>query len=167
MKNSISLFTLAVLVSACNGGSQAPQAFDATTSTSPIVGAPNDPVSNPGTNQDPSDPSPQPSPSPSASPTLAMFNVIENDQTVFNICTAFENWNSEDTTIQLNYTGYYYSFSSTGVSVTYSVGPYAGQTLGVPAQTVLTYGASLADGCTVTVQNSAVQSIVPNQGAGV
>jgi hypothetical protein len=99
-----------------------------------------------------------PTPTPSASPTPQILQ-FESTGEGPTICHTFADWNSATETIVITYSGYEYTFSASGVMVTYSTGPESGQTQSVMTATTLTYG---SDQCVVSVSSGAIQSIVQN-----
>ena len=185
MRDILSLLLLSLILSACNAptpnGTSLPQPASSantssvqTTSTAsaqtvaptPQASQTQTPLSQPLVVSTPTptptaSPIASPSPSPSASPvTVETFN-SQNEGA--NICQAFKTWTASTETIVILYTGYSYSFAEAGVSVSYTTGPYNGQTFQVDDPTTLNYNHSgMIYECTLQVNNGAVQSIMEN-----
>lgn len=145
-----------VLLSGCQAPSTPTDSVDV--SQEPVTG---EPVTTSTPDPTPSaTPSVTPSPSPSPTVTVETFNATSQGNA---ICTAFASWNSSEVTIEAQYTGYTYNFNGTGVTVTYTSGPFAGQTDIVLDPVTIDFG---GDGtvarCTVVVDHGAVQTVTEN-----
>jgi hypothetical protein len=103
-------------------------------------------------------PTPTPTVTPTPTPTVTV-DTFESSQ-AFPICSAFFNWDSETTTIAVEYDGYTYNFAGIGVTVTYSTGPYDGQTQEVSTPVTIGWG---GNGevylCSVEVSGGAITKI--------
>lgn len=93
-----------------------------------------------------------PSPSPTPTPTVVAYL-----STAWNLlCPAFNSWNQATTTIQVNYTGYFYTFAQSGVTFTMN------GTTSTVGQATLLYGTNPTPttyACKVTVQSGQIVSI--------
>lgn len=102
------------------------------------------------------DPTSSPSPSPSPTPTVVSFAAGSQ---AYSLCVALTTWDSDATTIEIQYSGYFYTLSSSGATVTYTVGPFNGSTLSVSSATSIIFGGNY---CTLNMNHGAVVSIVNN-----